>query len=155
LEEKFSVLNVHIHPESDTDPGGTQNHDLALVELTETVYSIMPTPPCEGFDEEGKIMKLVGNGLVGNAIDGVVYECFPCKLHGADNIVTEATDDFLRFRFDEPGTDNSLPLEGDGGPGDSGGPVYIETEMGRFVAGVSSHGSLEYNNFDQYTRVSQ
>ncbi|NQZ05940.1 MAG: hypothetical protein HRT35_02155 [Algicola sp.] len=44
--------------------------------------------------------------------------------------------------------------EGVGAGGDSGGLAYIETDAGRFVAGVSSFGSRHYKEFDNYTRVS-
>ena len=152
--EQVAVLKVHIHPESKENGQNEKIYDFALVELIEPIYSITPTPPYEGTDEEGQIMKLAGYGRTGNGQVGVNSDCWPCGLNGADNIVTEVTDELLRFRFDAPASEDSLTLEGVGGPGDSGGPVYIETASGRFIAGVSSHGRLFYNEFDQYTRVS-
>jgi hypothetical protein len=152
--EQVAVLAVHIHPESKTNQQSEKVYDFALVELTEAIYSITPTPPYEGRDEEGKVMKLVGYGRTGNGQIGVDSDCWPCELNGADNVVTEATDELLRFKFDAPTSEEILALEGVGGPGDSGGPVFIETASGRFIAGVSSHGRVFYNEFDQYTRVS-
>lgn len=92
---------------------------------------------------------------MGDGVRDIYDRCFPCELRGVDNKVEEANDYQLRFRFDSPADGNSLPLEGVGAGGDSGGPVFIETNTGRFVAGVSSFGSRHYNEFDNYTRVSK
>lgn len=152
-DEEVLIREVHIHPgfpSSDVD-----RHDIALIELVDPSFSLLPTPPYEGSDELGSTMKLVGHGLVGDGEQGVYDRCFPCALRGADNVVVEASEFLLRFRFDDPATAASLPLEGVGAGGDSGGPVMVETAQGRFVAGVSSFGSKRYGESDHYTRVSQ
>ena len=153
LDETLVVKSVHNHP--DFTLGNTPKHDIALVELSEPSFSLLPTPIYEENDELGSIMKLTGFGLIGNAVQGLYENCFPCALRGADNEVEEANEYHLRFRFDPPTAGNSLALEGVGAGGDSGGPAFIETEAGRFVAGVSSFGSWEYNAFDNYVRVSK
>jgi len=150
--EVVEIDSVHVHPAFDFDNIGT--HDIALLELLDRVNGIIPTPPYEGKDERGQIMKLAGYGDIGDAVLGIYERCNPCDLRGADNKVTEANDYHLRFRFDDPQDGNSLPLEGVGAAGDSGGPALVDTNAGRFVAGVSSFGSGSYNDFDQYTRVS-
>ena len=154
LGEPINVLKVHIHPGSFVHQG-IAKHDFALLELEEPVYTITPTPPYEGNDELNQLMKLVGYGYTGNGREGIKSRCFPCDLRGADNYVAEANMYHLRFKFNGPEDPDSLLLEGVGGPGDSGGPVYIETEDGRFIAGVSSFGGFYYGDHDQYTRVSQ
>jgi len=153
MGQEYQVKQIHIHPDYRI-VDGTVQHDIALVELTESVQSITPTSPYEGSDEIGKTMKLAGYGLTGDGINGVTLECFPCDLRGADNVVIEANDDVLTVRFDDPESTGSLPLEGVSGPGDSGGPMFIDTDNGRFIAGVSSRGDLLYNGKDAFTRVS-
>ena len=123
--------------------------------MYEDVYSIEPTPPYEGSAELGEILKLAGYGQLGNAVDGLENYTGHSKLHGADNVTSVANDYHLGFKFENPADGTSLSLEGVGGPGDSGGPAYIETSEGRFVAGVSSFGEWHYNDSDYYTRVSQ
>ena len=153
MGQQYSIEKVHIHPGYLLDDQTIKN-DIALLKLVEEVHIITPTPPYEKSDEVGKIMKLAGYGHLGNGVDGVTDTCFPCGLHGADNLVFDATDDLLGTKFDNPNANESLPLEGVSAPGDSGGPLYIETEDGRFVAGVSSHGGTQYGELEGFTRVS-
>jgi hypothetical protein len=153
MAEEVEIDSVHMHPAF--NPSKIGIHDIALLELLDGVNGVISTPPYEGSDELGQIMKLAGYGDIGDAERGIYEVCNPCELHGADNRVTEANDHHLRFRFDDPRGGNSLPLEGVGAAGDSGGPAYLDTNAGRFVAGVSSFGSKSYNDFDNYTRVSR
>jgi hypothetical protein len=150
LDEQITIKKIHSHPAYTT-----AIHDIALVELHEPIYSIEPTPPYEGSDELGKTLKLAGYGMLGNPVDGLDNYTTLRVLYGADNVTSSANDYHLGFRFENPAEGNSLSLEGVGGPGDSGGPVYIETSVGRFIAGVSSFGDWNYNDSDYYTRVSQ
>ncbi len=153
MGEDVEIVGVHIHPGFAS--ASTVIHDIALLELSTTVSNVIPTPPYEAMDELGQVTKLAGFGDVGDAVRGIYEICSPCDLRGADNKVTVANDFHLRFLFDDPRNGASLPLEGVGGPGDSGGPAFIENNAGRFVAGVSSFGRKSYGDFDQYTRVSQ
>jgi hypothetical protein len=119
MAEDVEIVGEHIHPGYVS--ASTLIHDVALLELSTPVSSVIPTPPYEGMDELGQVMKLVGFGDVGDAARGIYEICSPCDLRGADNRVTVANDYHLRFRFDDPRNGASLPLEGVGGPGDSGG----------------------------------
>ena len=148
------VRKVHIHPASTIPAQGETIHDFALLELTEPLYELEPVRPYEKRDELGKVMKLAGYGYTGTGETGGVENCFPCSLRGADNRVIEVNDYHLRFKFESPEDSDVLLLEGVGGPGDSGGPVYIETSEGLFIAGVSSFGGNHYGDVDNYTRVS-
>ncbi len=64
----------------------------------------------------------------------------------------------LVFRFDAPGDENVTPLEGISGPGDSGGPAFLETADGLRLAGLSVASSGRpkgrYGVWEFYTRVS-
>lgn len=153
MAEEVEILSVHIHPAFTIDGQGV--HDIALFELSVPATGVIPTPPYEGDDEQGQILKLAGYGDVGDGVQGIYDRCFPCDLRGADNKVTFANDNHLRFRFDDPQGGESLALEGVGGGDDSGGPAFLDTNAGRFVAGVSSFGGKSYGDFDQYTRVSR
>ena len=153
MGQSFAIKQVHIHPDYFLQ-GDEIRNDIALLELEESVEIITPTPVYEQQDELGQTAKLAGYGHTGNGVDGIIDECFPCDLHGADNVIFDANDDLLGLRFDAPNTTDALPLEGIGGPGDSGGPLYLETSQGRFVAGVSSHGGQLYDELEGYTRVS-
>jgi hypothetical protein len=150
LDQRITIKAIYSHPAYSTGI-----HDIALVELLEPIYTIEPTPPYEGSDELGETLKLAGYGGLGNAVDGLDRYDGRSLLHGADNVTSVANDYHLGFKFDNPADGTSLPLEGVGGPGDSGGPAYIETSAGRFVAGVSSFGDQYYGGSDYYTRVSQ
>jgi len=153
MGQEYGVKQVHIHPGYKLNDDHVAN-DIALVELEESVFIIEPTPVYEQSDEVGKTMKLAGYGHTGNGVDGITEECFPCELRGADNLVYDANEQLLGVKFDDPANGESLPLEGVGGPGDSGGPLFVETELGRFVAGVSAVGDVYYGKLEGYTRVS-
>ena len=150
LDQRIDIKKIHSHPAY-----STEIHDIALVELHEAVYSIEPTPLYEGSNELGETLKLAGYGDLGNAVDGLDPYTGISLLHGADNVTSVASDYHLGFRFENPADGDSLQLEGVSGPGDSGGPAYIATSEGRFVAGVSSYGNWHYGDTDYYTRVSQ
>jgi len=153
MGQQYDIDTVYLHPDYLLE-GDTIKNDLALLKLVESVHIITPTPPYENSDEVGKVMKLAGYGHIGNGVDGVTDECFPCELHGVDNYIFNANDDLLGIKFDNPNTGESLPLEGVSAPGDSGGPLFIDTENGRFVAGISSHGGTFYGELEGFTRVS-
>jgi hypothetical protein len=68
--------------------------------------------------------------------------------------------DVLVFRFDAPTDENVTPLEGISGPGDSGGPAFIELADSLYITGLSvaqdSAGRERgtYGVWEFYTRVS-
>jgi len=158
----FSVLEVnrdvfkavHLHPGYKIKDGSTI-HDIALIELLEPEVNVEATPVYEGGAEAGQILKITGFGKTGNGKTGLDNSCRSCPLRGFDNVVTEVNQYHLRIFFDHPNSPTALYLEGVSGPGDSGAPAYIETEDGRFVAGIGSFGSNYYFDHDNFTRVSQ
>ncbi|MDD9889078.1 MAG: trypsin-like serine protease [Gammaproteobacteria bacterium] len=86
--------------------------------------------------EQGEIATLVGWGYFGLGTTGRQFD--DGTKRRAQNRFSQA-DSKLRIIFDDPrirGND-SLPLEGTLGLGDSGGPALIETEEGYQLAGVA------------------
>jgi hypothetical protein len=134
--------------------------DIALLQLEDTVSGITPARLYTGTDELGMIVTFVGRGGNGTGLTGPVRE--DRKIRAATNRVDKAEDSILRFRFDEPGDPDVTDLEGISGPGDSGGPAYIERGGVLYVVGVSSAQNAapagrqrgHYKVLEFYTRVS-
>jgi hypothetical protein len=124
--------------------------DLSLIRLHTHVTNVEPAKLYRGSDEKGQVAVLVGRGGTGNGREGTITQ--DEKLRGARNKIETVNNFFISFEMNDPST--ALDLEGVGGPGDSGGPAYIETDEGVFVAGVSSYGEWRYGDFDNYVPVS-
>jgi len=128
--------------------------DIALLRLAQEVTDVEPVALYQQFDETGQVAVLVGQGGTGNSLEGKIRH--DDLLRGARNKIEDATDDVANnvivFKMDDPVT--ALDLEGVGGPGDSGGPAYLENDEGLFLAGISSYGEWRYGDLDHYVRVS-
>ena len=122
--------------------------DVALLRLCSDVENVEPAPLYEDTDEESQIAVLVGRGGTGDGAEGLITD--DRVLRGARNVIEWTDESVLAFEMNNP--DTALDLEGVGGPGDSGGPAYIETDEGWLVAGVSSYGDWFYGDFDHYVR---
>lgn len=148
------VRQVIFHPDSASRGHAPPRVDLALVELEDEVRGVEPVPLYRAKGELGQEVVVVGYGDYGPANQQ------PKRMNGvrraATNVVEEARDGRLHLRFDEPpaGTE----LEGVGGPGDSGGPLYFENDEGLHLVGVSSASMGgrpgSYGTIDIYARVS-
>lgn len=131
-------------------------HDLGLVELVEPVTDVAPLALYGGDDEKGREVVLVGHGATRDGHGGVWRE--DGVRRGATNVVDDAEEGILVFRFDAP--PGGTELEGAPGRGDSGGPALLEQESAWFVIGVSSAGfdgdagPGTYGAVDHFTRVS-
>ena len=77
------------------------------------------------------------------------------------NRITDVTEQWLKFRFDPPGSQDVLDLEGISGDGDSGGPALVMTGFNQCcLAGISSwqadHGQEgRYGVVEHYVRISR
>lgn len=139
-----------LHPEWQ----GPQN-DIALVRVrSRGEYPV--TPACSVEDARGARIVVVGAGDFGDGLSGPAGH--DKALRAAENIIDEVGVRTISFDFDPPAT--GLPLEGIGGPGDSGGPAYAASGAGVCIAGVSS-GQISapgqrgrYGAVEVYTRVS-
>lgn len=133
--------------------------DIALVRLDRAVTGVTPSPLYRGSDEAGKIVTFVGGGVTGNGRDGLGED--DRVMRGAHNVCESVeSEHWITFLFDAPNT--ALELEGISGPGDSGGPAFLESDRGLAVAGVSSSNSgsradgthCTYRTTETYARVS-
>lgn len=129
--QSVEVAEVFVHPDFDTR---SYRGDLALLRLVGPVRGQKPVALYDGRDEAGGRAVVIGRGHSGTGKTGANT---PDKtLRAAENRVEFVSDHWLRFVFDPP--PGALELEGISGPGDSGGPAFLETEGGLMLAGVSS-----------------
>ena len=144
-ESQCEIAEVIVHPQNTVS-------DFALFRLSGHVRNIVPAKLYRKSDEQGQIAVLVGRGGTGNGKDGTITH--DQKLRRARNKIDLVNKLVIGFEMNDPSSALALDLEGVGGPGDSGGPAYIETDEGLFLAGVSSYGEWLYGDFDHYARVS-
>lgn len=151
--KEFEIRSVLIHPE-----WRTSRHDIALVKLNKPVSHVKPTPLYKKQNETGRIITIVGKGDFGTGLTGPTNN--DGMVRGARNKIDEVNNAWIIFKFDEP--NEALDLEGISGPGDSGGPAYIEEDGKWYVAGVSAIQSFaklglregRYGVLEYYSRVS-
>jgi len=157
--QDLAVHRVVFHPGWRT-PQTNVVDDAALLELELPAEGVVPTPLYRDRDEVGRVVVFAGMGGTGTGRDGLAEFSGPYDaLRRATNRVERADERWLVFRFDPP--EGATDLEGISGPGDSGGPAFLERDGRRYLAGISSwqddreqgspgvYGVLEY-----YARVS-
>ncbi|MES2590448.1 MAG: trypsin-like serine protease [Bacteroidota bacterium] len=155
---KYSIEKVLVHPGFKSMEEGLQN-DIALVKIKEAVKDVRPAKIYEKADELGKIITIVGMGDKGTGLTG------PLKwdkiTRAATNKIEEVGKQWVNFGFDSPESANGTAMEGVSGPGDSGGPAFIDSEGVRYIVGVSSHqtgqgkyGKGHYGVTEYYSRIS-
>jgi|GEM_PF-254438 len=150
---EYSIEQIYLHP----DWRDGEAHDIALIKLASPVLNIEPAHLYTDHDEAGKQVVFVGFGGFGNGLTGPTTD--DGIKRAATNKVDSVDADWLRFTFNDPAT--ATDLEGISGPGDSGGPAFIERDGKLFVAGVSVFGEPgrqgrgTYGAKEAYTRVSQ
>lgn len=161
---KYAIKRKVIHPQF--REGISIMHDVALLELVESVPNVKLAKLYKKQDEVGKEIIFVGTGWAGTGdkgmVDGAINK--DRKLRAAQNRINgfRPSGGFIRFTFDAPGSKEALPLEGISGPGDSGGPALWFDGDQPYILGVSSHqdgrgmGRPEgvYDVYEYYTRVS-
>ncbi len=161
-EKRYAIARALLHPgydaaweEADEDEVG-DSVDLALVELAEPVEGVEAYELYTSSDEVGQECLLLGAGQYGDGVRGVRGSDH--QLRRVTNVVDEADDYWLKFRFDAP-PDGTF-LEGVCGGGDSGGPAFIQANGRLLLAGISSWQRQNgkplglYGCVEHYTRVS-
>ena len=148
------IAQVVFHPLSNRLPGQAPEVDAALVQLRGPLDHVTPASLYVQGDEVGQRVHVAGYGDFGLAGDA---EMGPAN--GVCRVVSNRVDhlrgNYLAITFDDG--DGATELEGTGAPGDSGGPLFIERDGVRFVAGISSFSTgppRAYGSVDHYTRVS-
>ncbi len=162
-EKRYGVARVILHPawvgaweEEDEDAIG-DTVDLAVVELEIPVEDVHPFELYTDSLERGQEMILLGAGQYGNGREGVRGS--DRQLRRVTNIVDDADDYWLKYRFDAP--PDGTRLEGVCGNGDSGGPALIRHGSELLLAGISSwqhQGGKPlglYGCVEHYARVSR
>lgn len=155
FDSPYTLVKIIVHPDFE----GFEN-DLALIQLNRPVSSIEPSPLFIETNELGKHINIVGRGWTGTGLTGAVEN--DQKFRMATNRIDSVSTHWIKFRFDEPNNPNTTEMEGVSGPGDSGGPAFIEIDGQKFLAGISSNQINEqiglkegqYGVIEYYTRVS-
>jgi len=152
------VDQVFMHPSWNEERLGEPDViDLALLRLDRPVDDAQVAPLyCEG-GEKGKVITIFGWGGTG---DGTSTELVKDRLfRRGENIIDEVTPR-IRFDFDEPTSPDATEYEAVSGPGDSGGPAFIDIQGISYLVGVSSFQQDEvapglYGVIENYERVSR
>lgn len=154
---QFSIDRIVLHPGNCEEP--EFRDDLALIRLREPRTDIDPIKLYTGDEELDRIVTFFGRGETGNGLTGPNKE--DTRLRFAQNRICQVDNQWIVFRFDAPGEETVLPLEGISGPGDSGGPALLKTAKDTWLlSGVSSWQDHQgpqgiYGVYEYYTRVSR
>lgn len=132
----MNVVRVALHPDWPDAPV-----DVGLIR----VEAGQPEPEfvqiCAPGEVEDQEVVFIGAGDFGDGVTGPAHA--DGRMRAARNAVVFADASLVAFVFDGPDSGQSLPLEGISGPGDSGGPAYLESEDGICVLAVSSGQDTE------------
>ncbi|MGZ5110855.1 MAG: trypsin-like serine protease [Usitatibacter sp.] len=128
---EYDIQSLHIHPDWKMGaPAG-----IALLLLREHVKGVEPTPIYRESDEGGKPVVIVGHGYTGRIGEKPLpKERWDRKKRAAINTVDGVSPRTLALLIKPP--DEASDLQGAAAPGDSGGPAFIQTPEGLFVAGI-------------------
>jgi hypothetical protein len=137
------IQSIVLHP----DWKSGEANDIALILLRRDVTGIEPTPLYRGSDEAGKPVVIVGHGPTGKI--GEKARAEDRKKRASVNTVDRVAPRTLGLRVKSG--DDASDLQGAATPGDSGGPAFIETPAGLWVAGIA-HGTE--GEWETYARVS-
>jgi secreted trypsin-like serine protease len=157
-DKLYAIDTIIIHPDYRFSRNTIQ-HDIALVKIKTAIKEVKPAKLYVQKDEIGKKITLVGSGDRGTGLRGPIE--WDKITRAATNRIDTATSQWVTFDFDKPDAKDATDYEGVSGPGDSGGPAFIEKNEVLFIAGVSSHqkggrvyGEGRYGVTEYYTRVS-
>lgn len=157
--DSVEVAEVVLHPGWMEDG---RPEDIALIRLATPIVDVDPVELYTGRGERGREVVVVGNGDFGTGRTGPVGN--DGRMRAGTNRVDDATENYIVWQFDDPRKhpEKTTKLEAISGPGDSGGPAFIQVDGTYQVAGVSSGQSTaatngqegRYGVTEYYTRVS-
>jgi hypothetical protein len=154
----YPVSTVKIHPKFKED----KRYDIALIWFKTGLKSNECKVVELNFSEPkvNDTIYIAGRGMTGNGKKGVTRN--DGKLRAGKNLLDFKTDFWLGWRFDSPKEQRALQLEAISGPGDSGGPAFVQIDNQYFLVGISSwQSTMEtkgkasiYGVTEFYTRIS-
>lgn len=153
-DQSYAIDKTIKHPKYQT----VGSYDIGLVKLKK-VPDFEVYPLYTKKDERGKDIIIVGHGWAKHG-DTRTWLDKNGDKRAATNKIERVTDDQVIFNFSHPDSSETTELEGTAGPGDSGGPAFIELDGKYYVAGVSSggidgrNGPGTYGAIEHFTRVS-
>lgn len=155
FDSVYTIQAIFVHPDFE----GYEN-DIALLQLDRPVTATEPTSLFYDTTELGNQIKIAGRGWTGTGLTGPNKDDKQFRI--ATNKIDSVSLHWIKFRFDEPDNRNTTELEGISGPGDSGGPAFIEVNGQNYLVGISSNQLNEqigvkeghYGVIEYYTRVS-
>ena len=155
---EYAVAKVFVHPGFRDIENGLQN-DIALIRINGVIRDVVPAMLYKTGNETGQKITLVGMGDMGTGITGP--QKWDKVTRAATNRIDGVEQQWLYFAFDAKESANVTELEGISGPGDSGGPAFIDKDGKRYIAGISSHqtaqekyGKRHYGLTEYYARIS-
>lgn len=139
----YGIVSVFIR--SPWIRGGT--NDIGLLLLDKAVSGVEPTALYRESDESDQGVVIVGHGASGKiGAPGLTRDG---RARGAINTVNRVEPRRIGLRLKKG--DDASDLQGEITPDETGGPAYIETKAGLFVAGIAIGTDDEWQN---YARVS-
>ncbi|MCL2072329.1 MAG: trypsin-like serine protease [Marinilabiliaceae bacterium] len=165
LNGKKLILHPNYFIDSEEDP----DFDIAIIELEESVNDVVFPTLYDKFDEQEKIGTFVGFGASGFG-NTIVTELLNLKIAG-NNVIDSIggalyLDNYCKLfaDFDDPekitpnklGDSSPLELEFGTGGGDSGGPLFFESDNDQlFIVGILTGGGLTSENIEKFRMYGQ
>ena len=154
--KQYDVEKVILHPNFQISETSIEN-DIALIQIKGNITNIPFAKLYEKQNEKGKQITIVGRGDFGTGLTGP--QNWDKITRAATNRIDEADGQWIIFNFDNPESENTTELEGVSGPGDSGGPAFIDVDDVRYIVGVSSNQQDSgkegvYGVTEYYARIS-
>lgn len=125
----YETSQVYIHPDFNRR---TLTNDIAILELSEPVLDVLPSPIYRGTPLVNDVLVIVGYGEGGTAASGG-DGAFGTKMAGAVTI-DEVTETLIIWTFDDESESNTAA-------GDSGGPGMLEIDGEFYVTSITSAGT--------------
>ena len=132
----YNVEKIILHPDFQISETSIEN-DIALIQINGSITHIPFAKLYDKQDEKGKQITIVGRGDFGTGLTGP--QKWDKITRAATNKIDETEGQWIIFSFDNPESENTTELEGVSGPGDSGGPAFIDIDNVRYIIGVSSN----------------
>ena len=154
--KQYDVEKVILHPNFQISETSIEN-DIALIQIKGNITNIPFAKLYDKQNEKGKQITIVGRGDFGTGLTGP--QNWDKITRAATNRIDEADGQWIIFNFDNPESENTTELEGVSGPGDSGGPAFIDVDDVRYIVGVSSNQQDSgkegvYGVTEYYARIS-